>query len=423
MRVLVILSSVSPTDWVDRQIHGIHNRLDMFIDAIKEIAQIDVLTYVLPDVDISPAAVTKLQNFFCNHWQTSVRIFPCPMLLPDQELSRWQLQGPGVFNFFRQPDYAVTAGPQQIQAFEECLVHQPDAIFIHRLRSACPSMLSSKALPPLFLDLDDIEPILFTRKLRHPPSHPITSLPYYLQIPALWWGTLKAIRQCHQSFVCSEKDRSYLTDFWRLPGIITVPNAASIPNLLPVTAEPSLLLIGSYSYQPNINAANFLIEKVWPSIHLARPDARLIIAGRDPINIRGYNTGVPNVEFTGFVDDLNALYQHVRIVCCPIFSGSGTRAKMVEAAAYGKAIVASQIGAEGLKFEAGIDYLLSNKPEAFAQSCLNLLNNQILCEELGVAARKKAIEYYDFSNIVEFIQDKISIAITSSRKNKHFTNK
>ena len=376
--------------------------------AFQGVAEIDVLFYVLPEVDISPAAVTQMQSFFCNHWQANVHLFPCQIFTQDQTLPKWQRQGRGIFNFFQHPDYAVTSGPQQIQALEDCLGRQPDAIFLHRLRSACPVLLTDHALPPLFLDLDDIEPVAFVRKLSQPPSQPIASLPYYLQVPALWWGTAEAIRRCQQTYVCSDQDRSYLTDFWHLPRVVTVPNSAAIPQTPPLSTDPALLLIGSYSYAPNLNAANFLIKRVWPRIRQARPEARLIIAGRDPSKICGYNTGVPGVEFTGFVDDLSALYRRVRIVCCPIFSGGGTRVKMIEAAAHGKPVVASKIGVEGLSFQAGTEYLEANDAQTFAEACLTLLENQTLCEQIGLSAREKAIQYYDRSHIVQLIRSNMN---------------
>ena len=80
---------------------------------------------------------------------------------------------------------------------------------------------------------------------------------------------------------------------------------------------------------------------VWPLIRKACPEARLIIAGNKPERIPSFASHPPGVEFTGFVEDLGQLYQRVGIVCCSILSGGGTRLKILEAAAYGKAIVST----------------------------------------------------------------------------------
>lgn len=403
MRVLFVVSLVLPTEWLVA-IHGIHKRMEMFIDAIKEIAQIDILFYVSPDIDISQPAVSKLESFFRQRWNTNINLFLCPEFTNPAPLSKLQTEIPGIFNFFKHPAYRNTSGSQQIRAFEECLSRKPDAIFVHRLRSMPPVILTSKTLPPIFFDLDDIEHIAFIRKLNQPPSSLIASL-YYSQVPAIWWGELRAIRMARQTFICSKKDRNYLTKRWGLSGVVTVPNAITIPEPQPITNEPTLLFIGAYTYQPNINAANFLIEQVWPGIYKLMPEARLIIAGKEPSKIRSYSSGVPGVEFTGFVNDLDALYRRVRVVCCPIFSGGGTRIKMIEAAAYGKPIVATRIGVEGLDMQDGQDFLLRNNPKSFAEACLELLKNYSLCEQLGSNARAAAIRRYDRTNIVRLIQE------------------
>ncbi|HEY9771527.1 MAG TPA: glycosyltransferase family 4 protein [Coleofasciculaceae cyanobacterium] len=409
MRVLFIISSVSPNDWNNKGLHGIHNRMEMFVDAIKEIAHLDVLWFVASETNITADNIAKINNFFCLRWNTEINFFFCHLFTPKQASSKWQTQSYGILNFFKHPGYIVTAGSFQVTSFEECLRREPDAIFAHRLLSMCPAMMTKKRLPPIFFDLDDLEPVSFIRKLRQPPSHPIKSLPYYLQVPALWWGTYKAIALSHKTFVCSEQDRNYLTKQFGLSQVVSAPNSVAIPKFKPLTNQPTLLLIGSYIYQPNVNAANFLIEKVWPHIYREIPEARLIIAGKEPSQINSFhNRSIPGLEFTGFVDDLDELYQRVRIVCCPIFSGAGTRVKMVEAAAYGKPIVASQLGAEGLKFQHNKEFILANDSISFAESCVKLLKNQTLCEELGVAARARAIRDYERVNIVRKIQQSIA---------------
>jgi glycosyltransferase involved in cell wall biosynthesis len=379
---------------------GICKRLMTFIDALTEIAEIDLLLYVSPDVDRSAAAVAEFEHYFCQEWKTQVNLFLCPRFVRQPPLPKWRSQLPGIFSFFEQTD---TAGCQQVQAFEGCLSRKPGAIFVHRLGSMSPVMLTKQPLPALFFDLDDIEHVAFRRGIHQPPTRPLTWL-YYLQIPALWWGERRAIRLSRQTFVCSERDRDYLVKQQGLPRVFAVPNAVTIPAPQPLPSEPTLLFLGSYNYYPNINGANFLIEQVFPKIAQAMPEACLIVAGKDAHNLQGYGKNLPGVEVVGFVPDLEALYQRTRVVCCPIFSGGGTRIKIIEAAAYGKPIVASKIGAEGLAMQEGREFLLANTPQQFADACLELLRNEALCQQLGAAARAVAMQDYDRAKIVRSIQ-------------------
>jgi glycosyltransferase involved in cell wall biosynthesis len=269
-----------------------------------------------------------------------------------------------------------------------------------------PLLLTSKALPPIALDLDDIEHLNALRSLKQLPR---TVEPWFygLQIPALWWGELQGIRRADVTFVCSERDRQYLTQRWGLLGVVVVPNTVNIPAPQPIAAEPTLLLLASYQYQPNLQAANFLIEKIWPHIYREMPTAKLIIAGRESQKIRSYSQQSAGVEFTGFVEDLEALYRRSRVVCCPILSGGGTRIKMVEAAAYGKPIVSTAIGAEGLLMRNEKDFLMRDNPNEFAVACVELLKNTQLCKELGTSVRKVALDHYDRIQVLKLIQGHI----------------
>ncbi|MBC7971494.1 MAG: glycosyltransferase [Verrucomicrobia bacterium] len=408
MRVLFV-STHFPHD-LRLDVQGTYKRMAMFLEALKALlygqgsrnAQLDVLFYVSPETDTSPSAIAATEQALSQHWKIPITLFLCPEFVHPQPLSKWQQQAPGMINFFQQRDLVRTSQPEQIQAFEACLDRKPDAVFVHRLRSMCPALLTRKSLPPLFFDLDDIEHIAFLRDIRQPPTRLITAL-YYLQLPALWWGERQAIQLARQTYVCSQHDQDYLTR-QGLAGVVSIPNAVTLPRPQPLTAEPTLLLLGAYHYYPNINAANFLIENVFPLVRQQMPEARLIIAGKQPENIRSYGSGTPGVEFTGFVDDLEALYRRSRVVCCTILSGGGTRVKLVEAAAYGKPMVSTRIGAEGLVFTDGQDFLQRDEPQAFASACLMLLQNDDLCDRLGAAARMTAVKQYDRANIVHSIQ-------------------
>ncbi len=341
MRVLFI-SRHFPDD-LRTKVQGVYKRMGMFIDAIKEIASLDMLFYVPPDTDVSPSLVSKLERSFSQHWNADIRLFLCPVsrFRHKRQLSKWWFYGAGIFNFFRQPFFFDMSEPQQVQAFENCLHRKPDTIFAHRIDSMCPLLLTrNKPLPRIFFDLDDIEHIIFTRYVGQLKRLHTKLL--YLLVPARLWGEYRAIRLARSTFVCSELDRHYLTNRWRLPGVVTVPNAVTIPELQPVTPEPTLLFLGS-DYLPNLHAAEFLIKSIWPLVHRKMPLARLVIAGISPNNINGNFHSIPGVEVTGFVDDLDGLYRRSRVVCAPILSGGGTRVKIIEAAAYGKPIVSAPL--------------------------------------------------------------------------------
>jgi glycosyltransferase involved in cell wall biosynthesis len=422
MRVLFI-SRHFPAD-LRTCTYGTYQRMGMLIDAIKEIAELDILYYVPPEIEISPAAIAVKQQELSEYWGVPIHLSLCHLFDPPTSTPKLQRHLPGIFNFFDQLLFFGTSRPEQVAAFERCLERQPDLIFVHRLGLMPPLLLTSKALPPIALDLDDIEHLNALRSLKQLPR---TVEPWFygLQIPALWWGELQGIRRADVTFVCSDRDRQYLAQRWKLPGVVVVPNTVNIPAPQPIAAEPTLLFLASYQYQPNLQAANFLIEKIWPHIYREMPEAKLIVAGRESQKIRSYSQQPAGVEFTGFVEDLEALYQRSRVICCPILSGGGTRIKFVEAAAYSKPIVATEIGAEGLQMSDGKEFLLRDRPQDFALACLELFRNSNLCQDLGASAYKAAVQYYDRKQVFNRIQEYIfsSSINRSSLRKKNKVNK
>jgi glycosyltransferase involved in cell wall biosynthesis len=66
------------------------------------------------------------------------------------------------------------------------------------------------------------------------------------------------------------------------------------------------------------------------------------------------------------------------VVCTPILSGGGTRVKIIEAAAYGRPIVSTRIGAEGIEMQDGNGIFLQDDSKSFAEACIRLLNDHEL---------------------------------------------
>ena len=172
--------------------------------------------------------------------------------------------------------------------------------------------------------------------------------------------------------------------------------------------------MGSFKYKPNVDAARFLIQDIWPRVREAVPEARLIIAGIFSETVDFFKRSFPGVEFPGFVKDLEALYRRSRVVCAPILSGSGTRVKILEAASYGKPVVSTRLGAEGLGLCDGFEFLQRDGAEAFAAACIELLVEDQLCERLGSNARAVVAKRFQRESVVRLIQERIRVSLVDN---------
>ncbi len=397
MRILFI-SKYLPED-LRIKVHGTYKRMGTFIEAIKEIAKMDMLFFVPPNSHYSPSRIAELEDSLSRHWQVGIKLFLCPRADFNGSIgsNEWLSHGSGIYNFFNQEGKIEFSTKTQLDAVENCLKRKPDVIFAQRLSVMCPLLLTRKSLPPVFFDMDDIDHVVINRYIKN--KNNLKSKFLYLQLPALTNGEYKAIKLASRTSVCSELDRVYLTKKYKLPGIITIPNSVSIPKLEPITSEPNLLFLGA-NYQPNIQAAEYLATTIWPHVLERLPQARLIIAGTSGYKLNLNIADIPRLEVLGFVENLDELYKSVRATAVPILVGGGTRLKIIEAAAYGRPTVSTTVGAEGLEFLNESEILIRDDPKQFAEACVKLLNDSSSCENIGLAARKKAIELYDRDNVI-----------------------
>src|SRR5690606_12138749 len=132
----------------------------------------------------------------------------------------------------------------------------------------------------------------------------------------------------------------------------------------------------------------------WPQIRREMPDAELWLVGSAPESLRSFSRAPDGVYFKGFVPDITAVYADTRLVVCPLRSGGGTRLKLLEAASYGRPIVSSAIGAEGIGFRAGEDALIHDDPAEVATACIAVLRDDDLALRLGLNARALVARNY-----------------------------
>jgi glycosyltransferase involved in cell wall biosynthesis len=279
-----------------------------------------------------------------------------------------------------------------------------------------PILRMRENLPPVLFDLDDIEHWLVVRSALDKASSN-RRLARLLYVPAVILAEFRASRLAQRIFVCSALDKLYLQKLGFGKGVICVPNSIDIPNIIPrPPKQQTILFLGVLSFPPNTDAADRLISGIWPRVRSKVPTARLIVAGDSPQSLRSFASKPVGVEFPGVVADLEQLYRESRVICCPITRGGGTRLKLVEAAAYGKAMVSSTIGAEGLSFEHGTEILIRDEDDAIADACVRLLTDDELCEQLGNRAHRKAQLCYDLSETRDRIQVLLeSVSTNSSR--------
>jgi hypothetical protein len=147
-----------------------------------------------------------------------------------------------------------------------------------------------------------------------------------------------------------------------------------------------IAFLGPGFWHPNVEALEWLIHQALPALMRIRPDIplKLYVAGKwSPQQVAKFESNI--VIFEGFVDDLSAFLQG-SITVNPIFVGAGLRTKLLAAAASASPIVSSSLGADGTGFVHGQHCMIADSPVDFATSIASLYENQLVAQELAVAA-------------------------------------
>lgn len=189
----------------------------------------------------------------------------------------------------------------------------------------------------------------------------------------------RTVRECDRVVCVSEDEAEVLR---AVPGACPVdvvqPLAPAIePTGTPWSQRRDLVFVAGWlpgADSPNGDGLRWFLDEVLPRITSAVPWARLRVTGADPPAEFVARSG-PSLSFTGYIDDLAALYAGAQLVVAPMRYGAGVKIKTVEALQYAVPVVTTTIGAEGIPYPCGTPMLVADDPVAFAQAVARLLTD------------------------------------------------
>jgi glycosyltransferase involved in cell wall biosynthesis len=205
------------------------------------------------------------------------------------------------------------------------------------------------------------------------------------------------------------------------PGVNVVVVANSLDECVfqpgPETTNENVGFIGTYSSFPNLEAARFLAEQVFPIVIQKNPAARLKLAGANlPVADETKLRSLGYVDLLGAVTTSNELYSQCRVIALPVFVRGGVPLKIVEAFAREKAVVACPELVEGLEVRDGHDVLVREGPEDFAQAISSLLSEDALCQRLGKNGRETFMRNWSRSHAEAMLRQ--SSVLASFRRDR-----
>ncbi|GIK40753.1 MAG: glycosyl transferase [Chloroflexota bacterium] len=212
-------------------------------------------------------------------------------------------------------------------------------------------------------------------------------------------------RRFKYGIVVSEEERNLYQSLCPVLNLAVIPNGVDISFFqatpLPDSQDPIILFHGSMGYYPNVDAAIWFVEKIFPKVLESLPRAKLFIVGTDPTPEVKQLAKPNQVIVTGKVPDMRDYLQQSQVVVVPIRVGHGTRLKIPEAMAAGRPVVSTPTGAEGLMASSGEQLLIAEDAAEFAAAVVKVLADRSLAEQLAVNGRRFVENNYAWSSIGE----------------------
>ena len=262
------------------------------------------------------------------------------------------------------------------------------------------SLMHWKTPPPTILFTHNVEAQVWERHYKI-TSNPFMKTACWLESRGLAAAERRYVEQADHVVAVSENDRAFFLRYIESSRISVIPTGVDTEYFQPFP-EPeqpdTMAFTGTMDWMPNEDGVVYFADKILPLIRGEISDAAFWVVGRRPPR-RVQALASSHVVVTGSVDDIRPYLGKAAVCVVPLRSGSGTRIKIFEAMAMGKAVVSTTMGAEGLPVRHGENIVLADAPSDFARHVVQLMRDPQRRAQLGLAARQLVEENYGWPSV------------------------
>lgn len=256
---------------------------------------------------------------------------------------------------------------------------------------------------PVLLVEHNVESLLLRRRIRHTRNF-ILKLFLWTQYVKLSIFETKQIGNVDCVAAVSEEEKGILKSMNPNAHVELVPNGVDSDFFRPPAedkAQNSIIFVGGLNWFPNLDGISYFCEQIQPIVRLHAGEFSTVIVGKENKGFRYANSIIQ----TGFVKDIRPFVNAAKVFIVPLRIGGGTRLKILDAMALGKAIVSTSIGCEGIEVKNGTHLIIENDPRRFAEAIVELLVNGQKRLTLGKNARQLVEEKYDWGVITQDLEE------------------
>lgn len=235
----------------------------------------------------------------------------------------------------------------------------------------------------------NVETVIWRRLAQHSANF-ASRFYLHLQAERMFAFERRICQGVRKVIAVSRSDAELMESLFDVKGVTHVPTGVDVDHFTPPAenaGKSDLLYLGSMDWMPNIDGVTYFVREVLPLIRRRRPDCTLTIAGRQPApQVQALEKQDSRITVTGTVADVRPYLWDSKLSIVPLRIGGGTRLKIYESMAAKVPVVSTTIGAEGLEVTSPDNIRLADTPAAFAENCLEFLEDAQERERTAVSA-------------------------------------
>ena len=195
----------------------------------------------------------------------------------------------------------------------------------------------------------------------------------------------RMMRSADATIVLSSAELEHVRQYDPSINVFTIPLLLDVPGCrAPYAARRDIIFIGGFLHQPNVDAIKYFVNEIWPIVREKLPDAKLFVIGSiPPDEVLALGGEDDRIRIIGFVEDLDPYFDACRISIAPLRFGAGIKGKIGTSASYGVPCVATTLAVEGMGLSEGVDVLVADEAEIFAEKLVQLYSDEKLWNQLS----------------------------------------
>jgi len=183
-----------------------------------------------------------------------------------------------------------------------------------------------------------------------------------------------------------------------------VPNIHSTEEHVPpleCRKRNSLLFIGGFQHQPNVDGILFFLREIFPLVITDFPDLQLTVVGDSPPTdvIAAASAVGGAIDVVGYVPETRPYLDAACISIAPLRYGAGLKGKVGEALSHGLPLVSTSVGTQGMSLRSGEDCIIADSPEDFASGIIRILKSPQLWNKFSLNGRRFMMEKFGHEHV------------------------